>query len=90
MTCVLSKFKIFTAAILSQNYHLTDGFSLKNHPLKEAEKQYKFCFRAEAGGKGVRRGLNDAVRDGALSAELASRVQSCSLRTLTRASSIAR
>lgn len=51
--CSLSKLKIFTVTILSQNYHWKDGFSLKNHPLKEAEKQYKFCFRIGAGkGRG--------------------------------------
>lgn len=52
--CFLSKLKIFTVTILSHNYHWKDGFSLKNHPLKEAEKQYKFCFRIGAGkGCGV-------------------------------------
>lgn len=52
--CFLSKQKIFSVTILSQNYHWKDGFSLKNHPLKEAEKQYKFCFRTGAGkGHGV-------------------------------------
>lgn len=47
--CFLSKLKVFTVTILSQNYHWKDGFSLKNHPLKEAEKQYKFCFRTGEG-----------------------------------------
>ena len=56
-TDFLSKLKIFTGTILSQNYHWTDGFFLKNHPLKEAEKQPKFCFRIKEDtgvGSGVR------------------------------------
>lgn len=47
--CFQNELKIFTVTILSHNYHWKDGFSLKNHPLKEAEKQYKFCFRSGAG-----------------------------------------
>lgn len=63
----LSKLHIFTAFILNQNYHWTDGFFLKNHPLKEAEKQCKFCFwvRVDKGVAGeVKRagqGLSDQV-----------------------------
>lgn len=29
---------------IKQNYHWTDGFFVKNHPLKEAEKQCEFSF----------------------------------------------
>lgn len=29
---------------IKQNYHWMDGFFVKNHPLKEAEKQREFCF----------------------------------------------
>lgn len=47
--------ELFTATVLRQNYHWTDGFFLKNHPLKEAERQYKFCFRAEVEMKGAER-----------------------------------
>lgn len=64
-TYSFSKMKMFTVTILSQNYHWTDGFSLKNHPLKEAEKQYKFCFRAEV-DKGCG-GLEWGVQNGATS-----------------------
>ncbi len=29
---------------IKQNYHWTDGFFVKNHPLKAEEKQCEFCF----------------------------------------------
>lgn len=51
-THFLSKLEIFTVTVLSQNYHWTDGFFVKNHPLKEAEKQYKFCFRVNGAQRG--------------------------------------
>lgn len=65
----LSKMKIFTATILSQNYHWTDGFFLKNHPLKEAEKQYKFCFRTKVdkGCGGAEQGMRDRAVSGQVS-----------------------
>lgn len=58
--------KVFTATILSQNYHWTDGFFVKNHPLKEAEKKYKFCFRVKVdkGGGGVDYGIQDRPTSG--------------------------
>lgn len=68
-TYFLSKMKVFTATILSQNYHWTDGFFVKNHPLKEAEKQYKFCFRVKVdkGGGGVDLGVQDRAISGQVS-----------------------
>lgn len=39
---------------IKQNYHWTDGFFVRNHPLKEAEKLYKFCFRVKVFKGGAR------------------------------------
>lgn len=65
----LSKMKVFTVTILSRNYHWTDGFFVKNHPLKEAEKQYKFCFRVD-----VDKGTEGGVRqERALSGQVSAR-----------------
>lgn len=64
----LSKMKIFTATVLSQNYHWTDGFSLKNHPLKEAESSINFVS-GQKWTKGVG-GWNKGYRTGAVSGEV--------------------
>lgn len=73
--------KVFTATILSQNYHWTDGFFVKNHPLKEAEKQYKFCFWVK-----VEKGMGEwtkACRTGPFQAKLVNGIESCNWKTLT-------
>lgn len=69
MLFFFSKMKIFTATVLSQNYHWTDGFFLKNHPLKEAEKQYKFCFRTKV-DKGYGGGAESGMQDRAVSGQV--------------------
>lgn len=89
MHYVRSKLKVCTTTILSQNYHWTDGFSLKNHPLKEAEKQYKFCFRAQVDkGGGVRTRAWWTSAGKSSFGPCPNTGQSCSLRTLTWTSSL--
>lgn len=61
-TYLFSKRKVFTTTIyIISHYHWTDGFFVKNHPLKEAEKQYKFCFGVKMNkeGGGVDHGVQD-------------------------------